>query len=72
VALSVVPDEGLVRRWARQHGLTEPIAVATGNVLTPLGVQGVPSAVLVDRDRVVAVAPDGADAAQIGAALAAR
>jgi hypothetical protein len=69
VATSVVADEAIVRRWAERHGLTPPIAVATGDVLTALGVAGVPSMAVVVGGRVVSVAPDGADADDIEAAL---
>jgi hypothetical protein len=70
VATSVVADEAIVRRWADQHGLTPPIAVTTGNLLTALGVDGVPAMALLDDGRVVAVARDGADAEDIDAVLA--
>jgi hypothetical protein len=70
VATSVVADETLVRRWAERHGLTPPIAVATGNVLTALGLDGVPAMAVLSGGRVVAVAPNGASAGDIEAALA--
>ena len=60
--MSVVGDEELVRRWASRHGLTEPIATATGNVLTPLGLEGVPAIAFVMDGEVRAVAQDGARA----------
>lgn len=58
-----------MRAWAKKHGLTEPIAMATGNVLTALGVGEVPAVVVIAGGQVVAVAENGATAEEITAAL---
>lgn len=68
-AISIVREERLVSRFAEQHGLTEPYAVSTGNVLEVLGIAGVPAIAILSEGQVVALAPGGASAGEIAAQI---
>ena len=55
VVVSMVRDVARTRAFARQYGLSEPLAVTTGNVLVALGAHELPSTFWLDADgRVVA------------------
>ena len=59
LALSLEPDERLVRAAAIALGLKMRVAVAGAEVLGPLGVNQVPSTVFVDSRGVVVMAVKG-------------
>ena len=57
LALSLEPDEQLVRRAAQQLGIRMRVAISKDETLGPLGVNQVPSTVFVDAEgRIVAAA----------------
>ncbi len=60
LALSLEPDEALVRAAAAKYGLGMDVAIARGEVLAPLGVRAVPSTVFVSKDGVIVAAASGA------------
>ena len=59
LALSLEPDESLVREGARRLGLQLPLAVTRDEVLGPLGVRAVPSVAWVDASGTVRTAATG-------------
>jgi hypothetical protein len=57
LALSLEPDEGLVRRGVEQNRIQMPVAIAMEEMLAPLGVNQVPSTLFVGPDgRIVGAA----------------
>jgi len=59
VALSLEPDEALVRDGARKLGFQLPLAVTRDEVLGPLGVRAVPSIAWVDASGTIRTAATG-------------
>ncbi|MBM4380439.1 MAG: TlpA family protein disulfide reductase [Deltaproteobacteria bacterium] len=59
LALSLEPDEALVREGARKMGLGLPLAVTREETLGPLGVGAVPSVAWVDASGMVRTAATG-------------
>jgi hypothetical protein len=59
LALSLEPDEALVRDGARELGMQLPLAVTRDAVLEPLGVRAVPSVAWVDPSGTVRTAATG-------------
>lgn len=56
LALSLEPDEQLVLKAAQRLGIEMQVAVAAGEVLSPLGVNQVPSTVFIRDGTIVAAA----------------
>jgi len=59
VALSLEPDEQLVREGARKLRMGLPLAVTRDEVLGPLGVGAVPSIAWVDAAGIIRIAATG-------------
>ncbi len=59
LALSLEPDEALVREGARAQGLGLPLATTRDEVLGPLGVGAVPSVAWVDEAGIVRTSATG-------------
>jgi thioredoxin-like negative regulator of GroEL len=60
LALSLEPDERLVREAAARLGIGMAVATTRDEVLAPLGVRAVPSTVFVAADGTVVAAATGA------------
>lgn len=60
LAVSIEPDEALVRSSAKRLGIAMEVAVSEDETLGPLSVNQVPSTVFLNRDGVIVAAASGA------------
>ena len=60
LAVSIEPDEALVRRGAQKMGIEMTVAISRDETLGPLAIREVPATVFVDREGVIVAAASGA------------